>query len=105
MLPDDYDLPIYDGPTVQFVIHYDPALEEKALLLARRLFAELDTRIEALTLMPEAHDEFDVWLDGERVHSMKDSGAEPSAMHSAALAWQRIRAAEAAQASAEHQPQ
>ena len=96
MLPDDYDLPVYDGPTVQLVIHYDPALEEPALLLARRLFAELDFRIEALTLVPEEGADFDVWLDGELVHSTRATGAEPSAYRAAQLAWQRLEAAESA---------
>jgi predicted Rdx family selenoprotein len=91
VLPDDYDLPIYDGPTVDFVIHYDPAREEAALLLARRLFAELDFRIESLTLVPGAGEDFDVWLDGERIHSTRASGGEPSAARASALAWRRLR--------------
>ncbi len=65
MLPDDYDLPVYDGPTVHFVVHYDPAQEERALLLARRLFAELDVRIESMTLVPREGEEFDVGDDDQ----------------------------------------
>ena len=94
MLPDDYDLPIFDGATVDFVIHYDPAQEEPALLLARRLFAELDVRIESMTLVPEPGSDFDLWLDGERVHSTLASGREPSALQAARLAWQLVAAEE-----------
>ena len=71
MLPDDYDLPVFAGATVDFVIHYDPSQEEAALLLARRLFAELDLRIESMTLIPEDGADFDLWLDGELVHSTR----------------------------------
>jgi len=86
MLPDDYDLPPYDGPTVEFVIHYDPSEEETALLLARRLFAELDQRIGALSLVPEEGHDFDVWLEGNLVHSSSSEGCEPSAQALARLA-------------------
>jgi predicted Rdx family selenoprotein len=90
MLPDDYDLPPYDGPTVELVIQHDPSIEEAALLLARRLFAELDVRIGALTLLPEPGADYAVWLDGEQVHSMEHSGREPSAQAIAQLAWQKV---------------
>ena len=86
MLPDDYDLPPYDGPTVRFVIRHAAEREDEALLLARRLFAELDTRIEALTLTPVDEDVFDVWLDDDLVHS----GADASALRIADLAWPRL---------------
>jgi predicted Rdx family selenoprotein len=86
VLPDDYDLPVFDGATVDFVIHYDPAQEEAALLLARRLFAELDLRIESMTLVPEADSDFDLWLDGQRVHSTRAEGCEPSAQQASRLA-------------------
>jgi hypothetical protein len=92
MLPDDFDLPPYDGPTVELVIEHDPAIEEAALLLARRLFAELDVRIGALTLVPEPGADFAVWLDGEQVHSSRTSGREPSAQALAKLAWARLGA-------------
>ena len=90
MLPDDYDLPPYDGPTVAFEIRHDPAEEEKALLLARRLFAELDVRIGALTLVPEAGADFAVWLEGEVVHSTRAAGREPSALAISQLAWKHL---------------
>jgi hypothetical protein len=93
VLPDDYELPPYDGPTVEFVIHYDPADEEAALLLARRLFAELDQRIGALSLAPEPGHDFDVWLEGELVHSTSAAKREPSAQALAGLAKQRLKAA------------
>jgi predicted Rdx family selenoprotein len=86
MLPDDYDLPVFDGATVDFVIHYDPDQEEAALLLARRLFAELDLRVESMTLVPEAGSDFDLWLDGELIHSTRAAGREPSAQAGSALA-------------------
>lgn len=87
MLPDDYDLPPYDGPMVAFVIEHDPAIEEQALLLARRLFAELDVRIGALTLLPRSGADFAVYLDGALVHSTEASRREPSAAALARLAW------------------
>ena len=86
MLPDDYDLPPYDGPTVRFVVRHAHEREDEALLFARRLFAELDTRIEALTLTPVDEDVFDVYLDDQLVHR----GAEASALRIADLAWQRL---------------
>ena len=86
MLPDDYDLPVFSGATVDFVIHYDPGQEEAALLLARRLFAELDLRIESMTLVPQPGSDFDLWLDGELVHSTAAAGREPSAQQAARLA-------------------
>jgi hypothetical protein len=94
VLPDDYDLPVFEGATVHFVIHYPPPREEAALLLARRLFAELDLRIESMTLVPGETEDFDLWLDGERVHSTAQSGGEPSAARGARLAWARIEAAQ-----------
>ncbi|HEV8635846.1 MAG TPA: Rdx family protein [Chloroflexota bacterium] len=90
MLPDDYELPLYEGPTVRFVVRYRADREDDALLLARRLFAELDQRIEALTLTPVEGDQFDVWLDGELVHSRRASGEEPSALRLAELAWTHL---------------
>lgn len=90
MLPDDYDLPPYDGPTVELVIEHDPADEEKALLLARRLFAELDVLIGALTLVPADGAEFAVTLDGERVYAQGTDGGEPSALALSKLAWTRL---------------
>ena len=90
MLPDDYELPPYDGPTVRFAVRYRAEREDDALLLARRLFAELDQRIGALTLTPVEADEFDVWLDDELVHSRRANGQEPSAVRLAELAWTRL---------------
>jgi len=86
VLPDDYDLPLFTGATVDFVIHYDPTQEEAALLLARRLFAELDLRIESMTLIPLPGSDFDLWLDGQLVHSTGAAGREPSAQQAARLA-------------------
>ena len=99
MLPDDYDLPVFAGATVDFVIHYDPAHEEAALLLARRLFAELGLRIESMTLIPEAGRDFDLWLDGELVHSTAAAGREPSAQQAARLAFAIIERQENARST------
>ena len=85
MLPDDYEPSSYDGPTVSFRIAYDPNREDEALLFARRLFAELDCQIGALTLEP-APDVFEVWLDGERIEA-------PSALEAARLASERLQRA------------
>jgi len=67
MLPDDYDLPEYVGPSVVFDIRYRPDDEDAALLLARRLFADLDLCIAAMTLVPREEQRFEVDLDGEAV--------------------------------------
>lgn len=91
MLPDDYDLPVFEGATVDFVIHYDPGQEEEALLLARRIFADLDQHVESMMLVPEPGSDFDLWLQGERIHSTRESGIEPSALAACKLAWQIIR--------------
>lgn len=99
MLPDDYDLPVFEGATVDFVVHYDPSREDDALLLARRLFAELDLRIESMTLVPDEGSDFDLWLDGELIHSTRQAGSDPSAMRASQLAWQRLRAAENARST------
>ena len=88
MLPDDYDLPPYHGPTVELVVHYPPEQEEQALLFARRLFAELDVRIGALTLVPRDGELHEVWLEGEQVHASVDP---PSALRTAELAWRTLR--------------
>ncbi len=90
MLPDDYDLPSFTGPTISFIVRYDPECEESALLFARRLFAELDERIEALTLIPGTNGEFEVWLDGDQIHSGAGVCVEPSARQSVLLAWKRL---------------
>ena len=91
MLPDDYDLPSYDGPTISFVIQFDPECEDAALLFARRLFAELDERIEALSLVPGATGDFEVWLDDDHVHTGAGVSVEPSAQRSVKLAWTRLQ--------------
>jgi hypothetical protein len=63
---------------VEFVIHYDDdVFEEEALGLARRLFAHFDEAIDALTLIPVCEPEFDLFVDGVRVHSYLESGRAP----------------------------
>ena len=105
MLPDDYDLPIFDGPTISFIIRYDPDSEEAALLFARRLFAELDVRIEALTLVPGDPGDFEVWLDDEKLHSGAGAATEPSARRSVTTAWARLQEIELARLQAGEEKQ
>ena len=80
MAADDYDLPEYKGPTVRFVIEYAAPDEDEALFLARRLFAELDARIEAMTLVPVVNHVFRVVLDDAIVYERDGSGAPPLAV-------------------------
>jgi hypothetical protein len=62
---------------MDIVIHYDPASEDDALALARRLFAHFDEAIDSLTLVPVASEEFDLLLDGRLIHSRHASGRAP----------------------------
>jgi predicted Rdx family selenoprotein len=62
---------------VQFVIHYGVTFEEDALGLARRLFAHFDAAIDTLALIPVADAEFALFLDGQLVHSLQQSGRAP----------------------------
>ena len=64
---------------MQFVIHYgrESAFEDDALGLARRLFAQFDEAIDALSLIPVGELEFDLFLDGRLVHSYRQSGRAP----------------------------
>ena len=95
MLPDDYDLPAYAGPTVEFVIRYHPEThEDTALQLARRLFAELDFRIGSLTLVPDSSVDLNVWLGDELVYSQVGRSAEPSARQIVDQAWRLLKARE-----------
>ena len=41
---------------------------------------------------PEEGGDFDVWLNGDLVHSLRDSQTEPSAAKTSQLAWQRLGA-------------
>lgn len=64
---------------MHFVIHYTvvPDFEEEALALARRLFAYYDEAIDSLALVPGGEDQLDLYLDGELVHSYRQSGRAP----------------------------
>jgi hypothetical protein len=42
--------------------------EDDALGLARRLFAQFDEAIDALSLIPVGEPEFDLFLDGRSIH-------------------------------------
>jgi hypothetical protein len=70
---------LIDRGLVQFVIHYgrDAAFEDEALALARRLFAQFDEAIDALSLIPIGEPELDLYLDGRLVHSYCQSGRAP----------------------------
>ncbi len=92
MLPDDYDLPEYVGPSVVFHIRYRPDDEDVALLLARRLFADLDLGIGAMTLVPGDDQRFEVDLDGESVFVADAGRSLPSAESLVRLARAKLEA-------------
>jgi hypothetical protein len=64
---------------LHFVIHYGLAagFEDDALALARRLFAFFDEAIDSLSLIPTDENEFDLFLNGELIHSYRASGRGP----------------------------
>jgi hypothetical protein len=64
---------------MDLIIRYGPAavVEDEALGLARRLFAHYDEAIDSLTLVPVLEDEFALFLDGELIHSSRESGRAP----------------------------
>jgi len=64
---------------LDLVIRYHMRHEDEALGLARRLFARLDEAIESLVLMPVAEDDFALFLNGQLVHSQRQSGTAPRA--------------------------
>ncbi len=64
---------------IDLVIRYNPAhgFEEAALALARRLFAQYDEAIDALTLIPVPDDDFSLYLNGALLCSHATSGRAP----------------------------
>ncbi len=62
---------------MHFVIHYNVAFEDEALSLARRLFAYFDEQIDSLALSPDNQDELNLYLDGNLLHSYRQSGRVP----------------------------
>ncbi|MGH2532114.1 MAG: hypothetical protein ACRDJW_07370 [Thermomicrobiales bacterium] len=46
-------------------------------MLARRLFAVFDERIDSLALIPVIKEDFDLWLNGCLVTSQSQSGRAP----------------------------
>ena len=64
---------------MNLIIHYDAdgGFEDEALALARRLFAHFDQAIDSLALIPVAESEFDLYLDGQLVHALSQSGRAP----------------------------
>jgi len=65
---------------VEFVIHYGAAdaCEDRALALARRLFAVYDEAIDALALLPTDDDELALYLNGQLVASQRRDGRPPT---------------------------
>jgi hypothetical protein len=65
-------------PPLNFVIQFERVeYEDAALALARRLFARFDERIDSLTLVPIAEDDFALYLNGALVRSQRVSGEAP----------------------------
>lgn len=64
---------------LDLIIRYHMMYEDEALGLARRLFARFDEAIESLVLMPVADDDFSLSLNGQLVHSQRQSGTAPRA--------------------------
>ncbi len=62
---------------LDLAIRYHPIYEDDALALARRLFAQFDEAIDSLVLTPIDEDDFALFLNGERVHSQRESGSAP----------------------------
>jgi predicted Rdx family selenoprotein len=70
---------------LDLVIRYHMMYEDEALGLARRLFARFDEAIDSLILMPVADDDFSLSLNGQLVHSQRQSGTAPRAADIVAL--------------------
>ena len=64
---------------LDLVIRYHMMYEDEALGLARRLFARFDEAIDSLVLMPVADNDFSLSLNGQLVHSQRQSGSAPRA--------------------------
>jgi hypothetical protein len=64
---------------MNLAIHYNPSrgFEDEALALARRLFARFDEAIDSLALIPVAHEDLDLVLDGRLLRSLSQSGQLP----------------------------
>jgi predicted Rdx family selenoprotein len=64
---------------IDLVIRFNPAqgFEDAALALARRLFAQYDEEIDALTLIPVADEDFSLHLNGTLLCSHSLSGRAP----------------------------
>lgn len=64
---------------IDLVIRYNPAhgFEDAALALARRLFAQYDEEIDALTLIPAPDQDFALYLNDTLLCSHELSGRAP----------------------------
>jgi predicted Rdx family selenoprotein len=62
-------------------IRYHRDFEDEALGLARRLFARFDEAIDSLTLTPMREHDFALFLNGQLVHSQRESGSAPRVAH------------------------
>jgi predicted Rdx family selenoprotein len=62
---------------LDLAIRYHRDFEDEALGLARRLFARFDEAIDSLTLTPISGEDFSLSLNGQVVHSQRESGSAP----------------------------
>jgi predicted Rdx family selenoprotein len=62
---------------LDFIIQYHTDYEDSALALARRLFARFDEAIDFLALTPIPDDDFALLLNGQLIHSQRESGRAP----------------------------
>ena len=67
-------------PPIEFSIRYSVAdgYEDAALALARRLFAEYDTGIDSLSLIPTGAEQFALYFNGRLVTSQQRDGRAPT---------------------------
>lgn len=64
---------------MDIVIRYNSirGFEDAALDLARRLFARFDESIDSLALVPVANEDLALELNGQLIHSLRQSGRAP----------------------------
>jgi predicted Rdx family selenoprotein len=64
---------------MDLIIHYsvERGFEDEALSLARRLYAHFDEAIDSLALIPVNGEDLDLFLDGQLVCSLSQSGRTP----------------------------
>jgi hypothetical protein len=64
---------------MNLAIYFDlqGGFEDEALSLARRLFAQLDEAIDSLAIIPTSDESLSLFLNGQLIHSMSQSGRAP----------------------------